>query len=282
MTYRYRQHKVFSKALIASAMAMTLMLTGCGKDDAQSSDVTAALEETQTDTQTQDTNDTSTESTDAVSTSDQSLNVDFDELQAKNPDIFAWIKIPGTDIDMPVYRSEEDDAFYQTHDADKNPSTDGTAYVEMANFPGMCDFNTVIHGSKAIFSDLVNFENPDFFDKNDTFYIYLPDNVLTYTIWTTYLRENNSLLRSYNFADGRGCKYFLDDVYNGRYMGKQIRDGWYDLDEYRFIVTLTIDDPASNDQLVVMGALVDDAAGTIDRQVIDQLENIPYLVPEGY
>ena len=65
-------------------------------------------------------------------------------------------------------------------------------------------------------------------------------------------------------------------------MGKQIRDGWYDLDEYRFIVTLTIDDPASNDQLVVMGALVDDAAGTIDRQVIDQLENIPYLVPEGY
>ena len=68
----------------------------------------------------------------------------------------------------------------------------------------------------------------------------------------------------------------------GRYMGKQIRDGWYELNEYKFIVTLTIDDPSSNDQLVVMGALVDDAAGNINREVIEELEYIPNLVPEGY
>ena len=282
MTYRYRQHNGFSKILIASALVMTLMLSGCGKEDTEQTGDVTDQEETQTDLQTQNGSDTSLESTDAVSAESQSLNIDFNQLQAKNSDIFAWIKVPGTDIDMPVLRSEEDDTFYTTHDADKNPSTDGAAYVEMANFPQMCDFNTVIHGSKAIFSDLINFENPDFFDKNDTFYIYMPDNVLTYTIWTVYTRENNSMLRAYNFADGKGCRAFLDDVYNGRYMGKQIRDGWYELNEYKFIVTLTIDDPSSNDQLVVMGALVDDAAGNINREVIEELEYIPNLVPEGY
>ena len=282
MTYRCRQFKGFNKVLIAIAFAMTLMLSGCGKEeDDQNSEVIATQEETQTVSQDTDS-DIPTDSTGALSANIQRLNVDFDELQTKNPDIFAWIKVPGTDIDMPVYRSEEDDAFYQTHDADKNPSTDGAAYVEMANFPGMCDFNTVIHGSKALFSDLVNFENPEFFDKNDTFYIYLPDNVLTYTIWTAYTRENNSMIRAYDFADAKGCRAFLDDVYNGRYMGKQIRDGWYELDEYKFIVTLTIDDPSSDDQLVVMGALVDDAAGNINREVIEELEYIPNLVPEGY
>jgi sortase B len=283
MTFRYKQPVVLAKILAASIVAAMIALSGCGKE-IDETEVKPSQEEVQLSDQAQNTESDSnaTDSTDAVSAQTQSLDVDFNELQAKNPDVFAWIKIPGTNIDMPVLRSEEDDAFYVTHDADKNPSADGAAYVEMANFPEMCDFNTVIHGSKAMFSDLINFENPDYFDKNDTFYIYLPDNVLTYTIWTAYKRENNSMLRTYDFADAKGCRAFLDDVYNGRYIGKQIRDGWYDLDEYKFIVTLTIDDPASNDQLVVMGALVNDAAGNINREVIEELEYIPDLFNGEY
>lgn len=35
--------------------------------------------------------------------------VDFDYYQKKNPDIYAWIEIPGTDIDHPVLQNPDDD-----------------------------------------------------------------------------------------------------------------------------------------------------------------------------
>lgn len=38
--------------------------------------------------------------------------IDFTELKKENSDIFAWIYIPGTDIDFPVLQSTEADDFY--------------------------------------------------------------------------------------------------------------------------------------------------------------------------
>lgn len=277
-----RYKRIFIRMLATALCAVTLMLGGCSKEETDEvqvqEDVALEIEET---APTQDTTATEVAADDTANAEQgKSLDVDVAALQQKNPDIFAWLTVPGTDIDMPVLRSEEDDTFYTNHDADKALNSDGAAYAEMATMPDMCDFNTVIHGSKTLFGDLIQYENPDFFEKNDTFYIYLPDNVLTYTVWAVYRRENNSLLRSYDFGEGRGCREYLQDVYEGRYVGKQIREGWFELDEYKFLTTLTIDEPEADNQLVVVGALSNDAAGTIDRTVIEQLDLGPNLLEQ--
>lgn len=36
------------------------------------------------------------------------MPVDFEKLQKENPDIYAWITIPDTEIDYPVLQSESD------------------------------------------------------------------------------------------------------------------------------------------------------------------------------
>ena len=42
------------------------------------------------------------------------IPVDFETLQKENPDIYAWITIPGTDIDYPVVQDSTDNTYYLT------------------------------------------------------------------------------------------------------------------------------------------------------------------------
>ena len=40
------------------------------------------------------------------------IPVDFEALQAENPDIYAWITIPGTNVDYPILQREGDNGYY--------------------------------------------------------------------------------------------------------------------------------------------------------------------------
>ncbi|MEE1240105.1 MAG: class B sortase, partial [Acutalibacteraceae bacterium] len=69
--------------------------------------------------------------------------VDFVELKKKNPDIYAWINIPGTSVDYPVLRCEDDNSYYLNHTVDKKKSIYGSIYTENYNGADFADFNTV-------------------------------------------------------------------------------------------------------------------------------------------
>lgn len=199
-------------------------------------------------------------------------HIDFTALQEENPDIFAWLYIPGTNIDMPVLQSPVSDEYYKTHTADGAEGEAGALYTEMPNMMNMCDFNTVIHGKddgeEALFADLHLFENPDFFAKQNSFYLYLPDNVLTYEVFAAYYDNASDILRRYDYTTYAGCQGHLNDIYGLRDMTKMLREGWEDLTPYHFLVTL---DGSVKDgrQYVVIGVLTGDAAGHIDRVILD-------------
>lgn len=258
-------------AMIATAGLAGIIINGCGTNE-------ATVDESPKPTEEIVKEETLPETVEETQKAESS-NIDIYKLQESNPDIWGWLTIPGTSIDGPLLQSIEEPDMYKTSNADRKNDGIGAAYIEVYNMPDMCDFNTVIHGSEELFKDLVNYENPDFFEDNYEFYIYLPDNALTYTIWAVFRRENNDLFDTYSFADAVGAREFLDDVYNEKVMGKQIRDGWNDVDEYKFLTTLTIDTDEGQ-QLVVIGALTNDAAGTINREVIEYLDLGPVLLEE--
>jgi len=202
--------------------------------------------------------------------------IDFKALKRENPEIFAWLYVPGTSIDAPVMQSMEDDAYYETHNALGKEDGGGALYIEAANLTSMCDFNTVIHGRSSadgengIFNDLYRFADPDFFDSHEQFYVYLEDNVLTYEVFAAYEREDTSLIREYDFTYIAGCEQFLQDMYSIREMAMMIRSGWRDVTPYHFLVTLsTVRKEEPDRQFVVLGALTEDPAGKIDRVVIE-------------
>lgn len=196
--------------------------------------------------------------------------VDFEALKKENPDIFAWLYVPGTDIDCPILQSGLADDYYESHDACGKESKKGAVYTEMANLMDMTDFNTVIHGKangNGNFEDLYRYTDSDFFETNEEIYLYLEGNILVYEIFAAYEREDDSLIRRYNFAGAEGCEEFLKELYT-REIGKQIREGWEGLTPNHFLITLTTKaDETGERQFVVVAALISDAAGTINREV---------------
>lgn len=195
--------------------------------------------------------------------------IDFDMLQEKNPDIFAWLYIPGTKIDMPILQSPVSDDYYITHDVTGEENNMGALYTEMPNLMNMCDFNTIIHGNDldddAPFMELHQFEDSDFFEEHEEFYIYMPDNVLTYEIFTAYYDDDSDILRRHDYTTYAGCEDHLNDIYGVRSMNKNFREGWEGLTPYHFLVTLNGKGREDGTQYVVIGTLTRDAAGQIDR-----------------
>ena len=275
--------------LVSVAIAVFLTAAGCGSPDGQrggsaesSEEKNAAdgqegngdgLQDMALESGTGNDNVNGESETGLAGESAADGHVDFEVLQEENPDIFAWLYVPGTDIDYPVLQSPVSDDYYKSHGQNGQEDESGALYTEMPNMMNMCDFNTIIHGKDNedgdLFAGLHKFEDPDFFEKNEEFYIYLPGNVLTYEVFAAYYDDGSDILRRFDYTTYAGCEAHLEQIYAAREMGKQLREGWEDLMPYHFLVTLDGSVREDGKQYVVIGALTGDAAGVIDRVILD-------------
>lgn len=103
--------------------------------------------------------------------------IDFAAAQATNPDVYAWIWIPGTNIDYPILQSEtEDDAYYLNHTIEKKEGLPGTIYTEKYNGKEFSSPVTVVYGHNmkngSMFADLHKFEDRAFLMQIHT-YIFI-------------------------------------------------------------------------------------------------------------
>ncbi len=137
--------------------------------------------------------------------------INFAALQAINPDVYAWISIPGTSVDYPVLcRREGDDPdnpYYLKHDIDGN--SDGTAahsaiFSENFNSADFTDFLTVIYGHAmrdgSMFADLLNYRDRDFFEKYPWIIVYTPEKTLIYKVFSACKFDERHLLRNYDWT----------------------------------------------------------------------------------
>ena len=199
-------------------------------------------------------------------------HIDFEQLAELNPEIFAWVYVPGTGIDQPVLQSAESDTYYENHNWQREEDEEGSLYTEMANLMNMCDFNTVIHGhtteKETMLSDLHEFMDADFFNRNGQVYVYLPDNVLTYEVIACYTEDRHSIIRDYNLTDYTQCEQYIEDMQNLANDNGIYREGWEEITPYHFMLSFVTDCPEDEDkQYVVTAILVKDAAGQINRAV---------------
>lgn len=165
--------------------------------------------------------------------------IDFKSLKAKNSEIYAWIKVPGTKVDYPICQSEIDDNFYLKHGAmDKKWLSSGAVYTESMNSLDFTDRVTVIYGHNGygdtMFTTLHKFEKKDFFDNHSKFYIYTQDKKLTYKIISAFKYDNRHIMNSFDFQDDGVFEDFIDTVVNPKSSYKNIRN---DIDK-----EITIDD----------------------------------------
>ena len=147
------------------------------------------------------------------------IDVDFDELQAMNPDIYAWVEVPGTVINYPVLQDAEDDLFYINHNADRSYYTGGSIFSQRYNTTTFQDSMTVLYGhnsrSQAMFAQLNNFADASFFEQNQSIYIYTPEKVYEYQIFAAYPHSSDHLLLCNDFNDPDQFAAYFDSLADG-------------------------------------------------------------------
>lgn len=134
-----------------------------------------------------------------------SAKVDFDGLQALNPDIYAWIEIPGTVISYPVVQADGDNTYYLKRAYDRSYSAAGAIFTEDYNSKDFTDRNTVIYGhymkDGTLFSGLHKFIDAEFFSEHRYVYIHTPDGILSYKIFAVYPYDTRHLLMSFDYSN---------------------------------------------------------------------------------
>ena len=70
---------------------------------------------------------------------------DFGQLHEQNEDIYAWIVVPGTQVDYPLLQSETDN-YYLDYNLDHSKGYPGCIYTNQCNRKDFSDYNTVLYG----------------------------------------------------------------------------------------------------------------------------------------
>ena len=143
--------------------------------------------------------------------------IDFAAAQGTNPDVYAWIWIPGTNVDYPILQSEsEDDSYYLEHTIERLQGLPGSIYTEKYNAKDFSDPVTVAYGHNmkdgSMFADLHKYEDQNFFNENPYIYIYLPEQTYKYRIFAAVTFDDRYLMENYNFSDITDFQKYLDEL----------------------------------------------------------------------
>lgn len=184
-------------------------------------------------------------------------NIDWAKLQKRNPNIYAWVEVPGTQIDYPVLQSasNQEEDFYLRHNIDDRYEFAGSIYSQKENSKDFRDPVSVLYGHNMIngsmFGTLKNFENPDFFERHPIFYIYTPGQILTYKILSFQIGSDRHILESFHPDQTEGFQKFIKSITEK----DMVRDGVV-IASTDQIVTLSTCSPAEKKRRLLHGVLV--------------------------
>lgn len=143
--------------------------------------------------------------------------VDFAALQAENPDIYAWITIPDTNIDYPVLQHPTELDYYLDYNIDGSKGYPGCIYSQFMNSREFDDFNTVLYGHNmkngTMFANLHYFEDSDFFEKHPYVYIYTENGPLVYQVFGAYSFSDIHLLMGFDLTKESVRQIYIDNIF---------------------------------------------------------------------
>ena len=259
-------HIVYNRPVDNAATESTAETTEQGTEEAKAAMTEDEINEMLAGMKTTEMAETET----AAEEQKEVIPVKFEELQAVNPDVYAWITVPGTDIDYPILQHASDNSYYLMHNIDGSYGYPGCIYTENMNSKDFTDNNTVIYGHNmkngSMFAQLHKFEDPDFFDANREVLIYLPGEVLHYTIFATHIYDDRHLLYSFDFTDPEVYQKYLDSIFSTRDMSANIDKEINVTTDDQIITLVTCIGSQPNNRLLVQAVLTDREPGVETAQ----------------
>ncbi len=121
--------------------------------------------------------------------------VDFESLQAINPDVIAWIIMEGTNINYPVVQGKDNSEYlYKLVDGSSNSA--GSIFMDYRNHTDFIGRNTVLYGhhmkNETMFAPITNYKKQSFYDEHPTCLILTPEGNYTLEFFAGYVASMNS------------------------------------------------------------------------------------------
>lgn len=123
--------------------------------------------------------------------------VDLAPLQAVNPDVQAWIAIPGTDLSYPVVQAADND-YYLTHTWKKESSSVGAIFLDYRSSAQFSDFNTLLYGHRmrngSMFGSLKSYKDQTYWEQAPSIYLTDANGTHQYDIFAAYQAKTDAAL----------------------------------------------------------------------------------------
>lgn len=122
-----------------------------------------------------------------------SSSYDLENLNKKNTDVIGIINIPGTNINYPVLKGENNN-FYLNHDINKKKNSVGSVFMDYRNNIFDNQINIYAHSSNvynAPFNDLLNYLKKDTFINYKKITLTTLDNTYNYLIFACLITNDN-------------------------------------------------------------------------------------------
>lgn len=179
--------------------------------------------------------------------------IDFEELQQVNGDIVGWLRIRALDISYPLVQGEDNDYYlHRTFEGEENIA--GCLFVNCYNEADFTDQNTIIYGHNmkngSMFGKLKQFREEETFKKSKYFWIFTPDLIYQYRIFSASVVDKTGLTYQSSFIGDE-----FQEFINTAFENSEVENSDVEVTTEDRIVTLSTCTGDDSTRFVVMGKL---------------------------
>ena len=180
--------------------------------------------------------------------------VDFDSLKKINTEIIGWLNVEAMDISYPVTQSKDND-FYLHRTFEKTYNFAGCIFLDYESKKDFSDRNSIIYGHNmkngSMFGKLKKFYQEGVYEESPYFWIYTPDKIYKYEIFSC--QEVGATSKTYQL-EFRNDKDFMEYIKNA--FEKSVVKSDIEVDKDDKIVTLSTCTGNDATRFIVQGKLI--------------------------
>ena len=133
------------------------------------------------------------------------ISVDFATLQAKYPDVVAWLYCANTGLNYPIVQTaEEGGEYYLYRDIDGSSNKNGTIFLDWRCNSDFSTQNNLIYGhnmkSGRMFAPIMNYKQQWYYDVHPYMYLYTPNQLYKVNLFAGFVTPHDSDVYSYSLT----------------------------------------------------------------------------------
>ena len=138
--------------------------------------------------------------------------LDLAALQAVNPQVVGWIRIPDSRIDYPILQGTDND-YYLNHTWDGKENSVGSIFLEHRNTPDFTDFNTILYGHNmndgSMFANIRRYNTLWYWQQHPYVYLATAEGVFRYEVFSAYESSTEGVAYGLSFRQEETKATFL-------------------------------------------------------------------------